>query len=71
MTLNNGVEIPILEFGVYQMSDAEGHEAVREALATGFRLVEAPASYHNEAAVGRVIQESGIRREELFITTKL
>lgn len=71
-TLNNGVVMPMLGFGVYQMSDAAECEAsVAEALRVGYRLIDTAASYGNEEAVGRAIAASGIPREELFVTTKL
>lgn len=71
-TLNNGVVMPLLGFGVYQMSDAAQCEAaVAEALRAGYRLIDTAAAYGNEEAVGRAIAASGIPREELFITTKL
>lgn len=71
-TLNNGVVMPMLGFGVFQMNDAaECEAAVAEALRVGYRLIDTAASYGNEEAVGRAIAESGIAREELFITTKL
>ncbi|MFH6959155.1 aldo/keto reductase [Flavobacterium aquidurense] len=70
--LNNGVEIPILGFGVFQMQDmAECEQAVVDAIKTGYRLIDTAASYMNEEAVGKGIKRSGIAREELFITTKL
>jgi 2,5-diketo-D-gluconate reductase A len=70
--LNNGVEMPILGFGVYQMTDAnECEQSVYDALLTGYRLIDTAASYLNEEAVGRAIKRSGVAREELFITTKL
>jgi diketogulonate reductase-like aldo/keto reductase len=72
IVLNNGVEMPLLGFGVFQMNDAEECEhSVLEAIRTGYRLIDTAASYENEEAVGRAIQSSGIAREELFITTKL
>lgn len=72
VTLNNGVEMPILGFGVFQMADEQECEAaVTSALATGYRLIDTAASYMNEEAVGRALAASGIPREELFITTKL
>ena len=71
-TLNNGVVMPMLGFGVYQMNDAAQCEAaVAEALRAGYRLIDTAAAYGNEEAVGRAIAASGISREELFITTKL
>ena len=70
--LNNGVEMPILGFGVYQVPDAEECErSVLEAIHTGYRLIDTAAAYMNEKAVGNAIKESGVTREELFITTKL
>ncbi|MBS4221822.1 aldo/keto reductase [Lederbergia citrea] len=72
VTLNNGVEMPILGFGVFQMTDPkECEQAVYEALMAGYRLIDTAASYLNEEAVGRAIKRSGVAREELFITTKL
>ncbi|MDB5146779.1 MAG: yvgN [Mucilaginibacter sp.] len=70
--LNNGVEIPILGFGVFQVTDlAECERSVRDAIDTGYRLIDTAQSYMNEEAVGRAIKASGVTREELFITTKL
>ncbi len=70
--LNNGVKMPILGYGVYQISDAkECEQCVYDAIMTGYRLIDTAASYLNEEAVGRGIKQSGIPREELFITTKL
>jgi diketogulonate reductase-like aldo/keto reductase len=70
--LNNGVEMPILGFGVFQVPDPnECERSVYEAIETGYRLIDTAASYMNEEAVGKAIKRSGISREELFITTKL
>ncbi len=70
--LNNGVEMPMLGFGVFQIADADECErSVYEAIQTGYRLIDTAASYGNEEAVGRAIQRSGVAREDLFITTKL
>ncbi|MSD83846.1 aldo/keto reductase [Lactobacillus curvatus] len=70
--LNNGVQMPQLGFGVFQMTDlAECEQAVVDAIASGCRLIDTAAAYHNEAAVGRAIKRSGVAREELFITSKL
>jgi 2,5-diketo-D-gluconate reductase A len=70
--LNNGVEMPILGFGVFQITDlAACEKCVMDAIDTGYRLIDTAASYMNEAAVGRAIKASGIDREALFITTKL
>ena len=72
VTLNNGIEMPILGFGVFQISDpAECEKAVVEAIQSGYRLIDTAASYKNEDAVGNAIKKSGVDRKELFITTKL
>lgn len=72
VTLNNGVEMPMEGFGVYQVEDDKVCEqAVSNALEAGYRLIDTAAAYFNEEAVGRAIKKSGIPREELFITTKL
>ncbi|HEU5066565.1 MAG TPA: aldo/keto reductase [Sphingomicrobium sp.] len=72
VTLNNGVEMPILGFGVFQVADAtECERAVVDAIETGYRLIDTAASYGNEEAVGNAIRRSGVAREQLFITTKL
>lgn len=72
VTLNNGVKMPIIGFGLYQVPDAEESEnTVYEALKAGYRLIDTAAGYQNEEAVGRAIKRSGVAREELFITTKL
>ena len=70
--LNNGVEIPILGFGVFQIADlAECERSVVDAIQTGYNHIDTAASYMNEEAVGRGIKQSGVPREKLFITTKL
>ena len=70
--LNNGVEIPILGFGVFQIADpAECERSVVDAIQVGYRHIDTAASYMNEEAVGKGIKQSGLAREELFITTKL
>jgi len=70
--LNNGVEMPILGFGVFQMTDLkECEESILTAIETGYRLIDTAAIYLNETAVGNAIKRSGIAREELFITTKV
>ncbi len=72
VTLNNGVKIPALGFGVFQIAEPEVCEqAVYDALMSGYRLIDTAAVYGNEEAVGRTVRRSGIPREELFITTKL
>ncbi|OBW96887.1 aldo/keto reductase [Gallibacterium anatis] len=70
-TLNNGVVMPMIGFGVYQVSDEETEKAVLSALEQGYRLLDTAAIYGNEAGVGRAIKASGIPREEIFVTTKL
>jgi 2,5-diketo-D-gluconate reductase A len=70
--LNNGMKMPILGFGVYQVTNAEVCErSVYEALRTGYRLIDTAAAYLNEDAVGKAIKRSGVTRDELFVTTKL
>jgi len=71
ITLNNGVEIPQLGFGVFQVPDDETTAAVSAALAAGYRSIDTAAIYGNEAGVGRALAASGIPRGDLFITTKL
>lgn len=70
--LNNGISMPVLGFGVFQITDHElCEESVCDALKAGYRLIDTAAAYGNEEAVGRGIKRSGVPREELFITTKL
>jgi len=72
LKLNNGVEIPILGFGVFQITDpTECERSVIDAIQTGYSHIDTAASYQNEEAVGRGIKQSGVAREKLFITTKL
>ncbi|MBI0296792.1 aldo/keto reductase [Streptomyces sp. PRKS01-29] len=71
VTLNNGVQMPILGFGVYQIPEDQTQQAVESALEAGYRLLDTAAGYENERAVGRAIAASGIPRDELFVTTKL
>jgi len=72
VTLNSGVPMPLLGFGMYQVPDAEECErSVAEALRVGYRLIDMAAAYGNEEAVGQAIHKCGVSREELFITTKL
>jgi Aldo/keto reductase family len=71
VVLNNGVEMPILGFGVFQIADpGECERSVADALETGYRLIDTAASYENEQWVGNAIKSSGVPRDELFITTK-
>jgi 2,5-diketo-D-gluconate reductase A len=72
VVLNNGLKMPLVGFGVYQINDAEECErSVYDALCTGYRSIDTAASYRNEEAVGKAIRRSGVPREELFVTTKL
>lgn len=70
-TLNNGVSMPSLGFGVYQIPPDDTRSAVAEALRVGYRLIDTAASYGNESAVGQAIRDSGIDRDELFLETKI
>jgi 2,5-diketo-D-gluconate reductase A len=72
VVLHNGVEMPILGFGVFQIADpAECERSVRDAIDVGYRLIDTAASYGNEESVGNAIKTSGVQRKELFVTTKL
>ena len=72
ITLNNGVKMPAIGYGVFRMKDpAECEEAVVQAIQNGYRLIDTAAAYENEEAVGRAIRRCGVPREELFVTTKL
>ncbi|GAA2095953.1 aldo/keto reductase [Streptomyces albiaxialis] len=71
ITLNNGVTMPQLGFGVWQVPDEEARKAVATALETGYRSVDTAAVYENEQGTGRALAGSGIPRDELFVTTKL
>jgi 2,5-diketo-D-gluconate reductase A len=71
ITLNNGLQMPILGFGVYQIPAEQTEQAVTDALTAGYRLLDTAAAYRNEEAVGRAIRSSGLSRDELFVTTKL
>src|ERR1700710_3105971 len=71
LSLNNGVTIPQLGFGVFQVPPAATESAVSEALRVGYRSIDTAALYRNEEGVGRAMAASGIPRDELFITTKL
>ena len=69
--LNNGVMMPAIGFGVYQIPEKETERAVSDAIETGYRMFDTAASYFNEEQVGNAVRHSGIRREDFFITTKL
>lgn len=72
VTLKNGIKMPVLGFGVFQIPDHnQCEQAVLNALDTGYRLIDTAAAYFNEEAVGAAVKKSGVRREDLFITTKL
>ncbi|PKE29475.1 2,5-diketo-D-gluconic acid reductase [Rahnella sp. AA] len=72
IALNNGIEMPLLGFGVFQINDpAECERSVLDALDAGYRLIDTAASYQNETQVGNALKQSGIARDELFVTTKL
>lgn len=72
ITLNNGVQMPMEGYGVFQINDAaQCEQCVSDALSLGYRLIDTASAYGNEEAVGRAIRSSGVAREELFITTKL
>ena len=68
--LSNGISVPMEGFGVFQIPEADCERVVRDAIEAGYRLIDTASSYQNEEAVGRAIQNCGIPREELFITTK-
>ena len=71
VTLNNGVKMPILGYGVYQTPAEETKKCVLDALNTGYRSIDTAQAYGNEAGVGDAVTESGIARDEIFITTKI
>jgi 2,5-diketo-D-gluconate reductase A len=71
MRLNNGVQMPAIGFGVYQVPQSETERVVTDALEVGYRMIDTAQSYFNEQEVGNAIRHSGLKREDLFITTKL
>lgn len=71
VTLNNGVKMPQLGYGVYQVTPAECERCVLDAIASGYRLIDTAQAYHNEEGVGEAIRKCGVPREELFIVTKV
>ncbi len=71
VTLNNGVKMPKLGYGVYQVSPHECERCVSDAIAVGYRSIDTAQAYANEEGVGRAVQKSGVKREELFLTTKI
>lgn len=71
VTLNNGVKMPMVGFGVFMLQGEECENAVTEAIQSGYRLIDTAQAYYNEEAVGNAIAKSGVARKELFITTKV
>ena len=71
ITLNNGVRIPVLGLGTFKVPNDQAYSVVRQALDLGYRHIDTAAYYANEEGVGRAIRESGVPREEIFVTTKL
>lgn len=71
ITLNNGVQMPVVGFGVYQIDQKDCERCVREALEVGYRSIDTAQAYYNEAQVGNAIRASGIERQEIFLTTKV
>ena len=71
ITLNNGVKCPVIGIGTFMLSPADAENSVREALKMGYSLVDTANAYVNERAVGRGMKESGVRREDIFLSTKL
>lgn len=71
VTLNNGIKMPALGYGVYQVTNDECERCVRDALAVGYRSIDTAQAYGNEEAVGRAIKNSGVPRDQIFLTTKV
>lgn len=71
VTLNNGVKMPQLGYGVYQVTKDECERCVSDALKIGYRLIDTAQSYFNEEEVGNAIAKNGIPRDEIFLTTKV
>ena len=71
VTLNNGIKMPVLGYGVFQVTGEECERGVSEAIGAGYRLIDTAQSYGNEEAVGRAVEKCGVPREELFLTTKV
>lgn len=71
ITLNNGVKMPILGYGVFQVTPEECERCVSDAIETGYRSIDTAQAYHNEEGVGNAVEKCGLPREELFITTKV
>ena len=71
VTLNNGVKMPMLGYGVYQVDPAECERCVADAISVGYRSIDTAQAYYNEEGVGAAVAKSGVPREELFLTTKV
>ena len=71
VTLNNKLECPVVGNGTFMLSPADAENSVREALKMGYRLIDTANAYVNERAVGRGMKDSGVKREEIFLSTKL
>ena len=71
VTLNNGVKMPILGYGVYQVTPEECERCVLDAISVGYRLIDTAQAYANEEGVGNAVTKCGVPRDELFITTKI
>jgi 2,5-diketo-D-gluconate reductase A len=71
LSLGHGAEMPLLGFGTWQIRGEKAYEAVRDALEAGYRHIDTATMYGNEAEVGRALRDSGVPRDEVFLTTKL
>ena len=71
VTLNNGIKMPMLGYGVYQVTNDACERCVRDALSVGYRSIDTAQAYGNEEAVGRAIKNSGVPRDQIFLTTKV
>lgn len=71
MKLNNGIEMPVVGIGTFLLEPVDAENSVKEALRMGYRLIDTANAYRNERAVGRGMRESGVKREEIFLSTKL
>ena len=71
VTLNNGLKMPVLGYGVYQVEPDECERCVSDAVEAGYRLIDTAQAYGNEEGVGRAVKKSGIKRDEFFIVTKV
>ena len=71
VTLNNGIKMPVLGYGVYQVSNEECEKCVLDAVSAGYRSIDTAQAYANEEAVGNAVKKCGVPRDQLFITTKV